>query len=83
MRTKFTTEESIKIAKKEIKELIADGTFPKTISSFDELHNYCDANELGGLCDESLMDTLEDDEFFSFGDIVHSELDYWIKNSMK
>jgi len=83
MQTKFTTKQSIEMAKKEIEELISDGTFPSSISSFDELHNYCDANELGGLSDDALMDTLTDDEFFSFGEIVQKELDSWIKNGIK
>lgn len=43
--------------KKEIRVLIEDGRVPLTISSFRELHDYCDANCLGGhlqeLCDIS------------------------------
>ena len=82
MIIKFTAHSSIKLAKEEIKELIADGTFPNDISGFEELHNYCDANELGGLCDDGLMDTLSDDEFLSIGKTVQAELDKWIKEGM-
>jgi len=82
MTTKLTIEDSIKLAKSEIRESIADGTFPSSISSFDELHNYCDANELGGLSNDEHMDTLTDDEFVSYGEIVHTKLNQWIVEGM-
>lgn len=30
---------------------IVEGRVPATVGSFDELHDYVDANEYGGLCD--------------------------------
>jgi hypothetical protein len=30
------------------------GDIPLTVHSFSELHEYCDANELGGLCDDNI-----------------------------
>lgn len=29
---------------------------PLTVDSFSQLHDYCDANELGGLCDDAVTD---------------------------
>lgn len=30
---------------------IHEGRVPSTVSGFEDLHDYCDANEYGGLCD--------------------------------
>lgn len=35
---------------------------PTTVRSFSELHDYCDANELGGLCDDDI--NIEADRLF-------------------
>lgn len=42
---------------KQILELVSTGTIPKTVANFAGLHDYIDANELGGFCDDSLIDT--------------------------
>ena len=39
--------------KAEINADIAAGQVPATVKSFSELHDYVDANEYGGFCDES------------------------------
>lgn len=49
------------LAKVEIKDDAAAGLFPAdVICEFADLHDFVDANEYGGLCDERLM---VDDEF--------------------
>ena len=45
-------EHAIERSKAEILEDIATGRVPDTVSSFSELHDYVDANEYGGLCEE-------------------------------
>lgn len=54
--------ERIAQIKKEVSDTVgtnfyAEGKIlPDTISTFGELHDYCDANELGGLCDDDITD---------------------------
>jgi hypothetical protein len=67
--------------KQEIRELIANGTIPETVGSFSELHDYCDANMLGGT--EDLLQF--DDEGDSHIDIdelnaAQDAVDAWIKS---
>lgn len=53
----------IAAVKAEVQEGIADGSFPVTIRTFSELHDYADANMLRGLGDSlSPLDVDEDDE---------------------
>lgn len=42
----------IERSKREILEDIEAGTVPSTVATFSELHDYVDANEYGGLCEE-------------------------------
>ena len=67
--------------KKEVRELIADGTIPATVSSFSELHDYVDANMLGGT--EDLLQFDENGD--SHCDIdelnaAQTEVSEWLKN---
>lgn len=62
-------EQAIEQMKREVCEEIASGRIPKTVKRFSQLHDYIDANELGGFCDECFPDVLlqllggpEDDE---------------------
>ena len=57
----FIIEHAIERSKAEILEDIAQGTVPDTVSSFSELHDYVDANEYGGLCEEGTWWSLADD----------------------
>lgn len=67
------------------------GPVPPPLTSFAELHDYCDANELGGLCDESIMaegnrlfpgrsdsGTLATQQWMEFSDRVQALADEWI-----
>ena len=54
-------EHAIERSKAEILEDIATGRVPDTVSSFSELHDYVDANEYGGLCEEGTWWCIADD----------------------
>ena len=53
-----TLDESIARMKAEVIALVKDGRIPSSVSSFYELHDYIDANCLGGFCEEMLVDSL-------------------------
>jgi hypothetical protein len=74
-------------AKSEIHADVRNGIVPKTVASFAELHDYVDANEYGGFCDEG-PDTAwpwdGDDALWSLEtqaemNDVQNALDAWIK----
>lgn len=54
---------SVALAKQEIMQTWADGglwhpdgkVMPLTVTTFSELHDYCDANELGALCNDDVL----------------------------
>lgn len=50
--------QTIATMKREVSDLIASGIIPASVQTFSELHDYCDANELGGFCDDSEGETL-------------------------
>lgn len=41
-----------------LEDLVSDGTVPRTVTSFGDLHSYLDANCLGGLCEDEVFDGL-------------------------
>lgn len=43
----------VETVKQEITDGIAEGWIPPDIADFDELHDCCDANTLGGMCDDA------------------------------
>lgn len=49
----LTLDETIDRMKHEILADMNDGKVPRTVKSFAELHDYVDANEYGGFCDEA------------------------------
>ena len=53
-----TIEETVARMKREILEEMDAGRIPRTVSSFSELHDYIDANELGGFCESAIFDAL-------------------------
>lgn len=57
-------------AKREINDLIENELVPATIADFAELHDYCDANEIGGVTEDSFSELFER---------LQQELDAWIK----
>jgi len=56
----FIIEYAIERSKLEILEDIKNGPVPATVSSFSELHDYVDANEYGGLCEDGWWSLPED-----------------------
>lgn len=48
---KFVAE-AIELGKRQIQQEIATGRIPPIITEFAKLHNYVDANEFGGLCED-------------------------------
>ena len=65
--------------KTEILTDIQNGTVPAGIKTFDELHDFVDANEYAGLT--SIIDQFANiEEFYEFGNAVQSALDSWLQN---
>lgn len=77
-------EISVARAKREILEDIAAGYVPRDVASFSELHDYRDANEYGGLCEDgdhfgAYAWTLEETDPCLFANKVQDAVDEWIK----
>lgn len=70
--------ERVERSKREILDDIAKGVVPSDVASFSELHDYVDANEYGGLCEEGATDGPVE-EFIALGRIVQDEVDAWLK----
>lgn len=74
-------------AKTEILADIEKGVVPDSVEYFAELHNFVDANEYGGLCEDSFFDELtnsfddmsRDDRSVEVANRVQNELDQWIQ----
>jgi hypothetical protein len=75
----MTTEQHAKNLKEMKHAIIADinnGTIPKSVSSFAELHNYVDANEYLAFAFPEFNATCDMKEL----DVYSDELDAWIKS---
>lgn len=53
-----TAEQLAEAMKRDIQGQIEAGRVPADIDSFSRLHDHCDANCLGGLCDEAILASL-------------------------
>jgi hypothetical protein len=88
------TEYAIVRSQMEILEDMVSGKVPVTVSSFMELHDYVDANEYGGLCEDLWWCLPEDatdkqiadnDGFYLIGshldlaNTVQSAVNQWLK----
>lgn len=72
---------SIEIGKSQILDDISKGLVPASIKSFEELHQYVDANMYGD--PESFEDDFEDyEDWLNFVGNVHFELNEWIKRGI-
>jgi hypothetical protein len=88
--------ETVAAVKLEIIEGILDGTFPADeIPDYSSLHDFCDANTLGGMCDdgfpekfrtwediddpENPMGDLEDDPWMKHVSDVQDIVDDWLR----
>jgi hypothetical protein len=73
----------IEQGKKEILADIADGTIPTTPKNFNELHDFVDANEYAGLCDDNFYEKfLTHEDYLRFSQTVQEHLDAWIVKGM-
>jgi len=75
----------------EVRELLTIGKIPNTVSSFSELHDHIDANELGGFCEDAFVDPLiayfggrnktdegMPDAFLQFMNECQEDVDKWL-----
>lgn len=65
--------------KKETLADIASGRVPATVASFSELHDYVDANEYGGFCEDAFQYDASDDAKVDLVNKCQSAVDRWIK----
>lgn len=79
----MTIARAVNRAKREILLDVAQGKVPASkITSFADLHNYVDANEYGGLCEDTDdADWLRDEDLAGqmAANWVQDQLDTWIK----
>lgn len=61
-----SAEQLAEAMKREILALIESGKLPSDIDSFSRLHDHCDANCLGGLCDATTLPSLVE-QFGGYG----------------
>lgn len=91
MANKPSFEQVLADAKQQLLMLVADARVPLDIECFAHLHDYCDANCLGGFCDDDKanewiaafggFDEHESwpDEYHQFVVRVEAAVDEWIK----
>lgn len=78
-------------AQREILDDIKNGPVPYTVEGFGELHDFVDANEYGGLCEDEVVnagnalwpmrtdaDTFSTQEFMDICDEIQTHVDKWI-----
>jgi hypothetical protein len=67
-------------AKNEIKADVAADRIPASeVRGFSDLHDYVDANEYGGLCDDMPVDSeTKLEAFMAMAEMVQGEVDEWI-----
>lgn len=73
---------SVAQAKREILADMVGGIVPDTVRTFEELHDYVDANEYGGLCDNGWMQHEADEvteETWHWANVVQTELHVWLQ----
>ena len=75
----------------EIMDDVRSGTVPQDVATFSRLHDYVDANEYGGFCDDEVSDALEhyfrrqnDEgipaEMIDFFNECQSDINEWLQN---
>jgi len=87
-----TLEQTIARIQSEILLDISRGVIPASVGSFSELHDYVDANEYGGFCEDVLCDALiahfggrdenegMPDGLMNYMNAAQDAIDTWIKN---
>lgn len=67
--------------KQEIAGDVAAGVVPATVATFSELHDYVDANEYGGLCDDGWLEYADGEwtpETEAGANAVQDALHHWL-----
>ena len=73
--------ESVERIKGEIREDMGSGVVPPSVAAFGDLHDYVDANEYGGFCEDGVCDRFPShDAFIGFVDAAQGEVDAWLKS---
>lgn len=75
-----TLEQAVERSKSEILADMLRGQVPSTCRSYSELHDYVDANEYGGACDEDSVLGPGEMEFWS---AVQEAVDQWLRNDLR
>lgn len=70
----------IERVKIEILDDMADGTIPRTVSSFSELHDFVDANCYGGFCDDTGLADDNSDASHETVYRVQTTVNEWLMN---
>ena len=71
-------EAAVARAKREIQADVKLGRVPTSVTSFSELHDYVDANEYGGLCDDG-QPGMDHEDWIAWGNSIQTRVDTWIK----
>lgn len=92
MMTIPTLEDTVMRMKAEITADVMRGILPSTVGTFGELHDYVDANEYGGFCDDALADAMIEhfggrdadegmpDGFVKYMNAAQDACDAWLKD---
>ena len=78
MKTIPTLEATVLRMKTEIQADQAAGIVPQQVKSFSELHNYVDANEYGGFCEEGR--NILSEESVAFANEAQNQVDKWLSD---
>ena len=73
-----SVRDMIRRGKLEIKGDIDAGIVPATVDSFSQLHDYVDANEYAGLCDDNFMNPASQ-EGADIANEVQWQIDEWLR----
>jgi len=78
----FNLEKTIMRMKSEILHDIADGNIPADIMHFRDLHDYVDANEYGGFCEDGnrVINALPADQQIDVLNYCQDVIDFWLKS---
>lgn len=78
-----TIEQTALRMKREIATDVIEGRVPDDVPHFAALHDYVDANEYGGMCEEGMPERFEDaNDWISHAEAAQAIADTWIRGGM-